>query len=124
MPPRTNAFQKLIACVERELAQAGAQVKESAELLEYEGSSAREVDVLIEATVNRHPVTIALECRDHKLRQDKTWIDQLVGKYRDLAVSHVIAVSKSGFTKGAIENLLHQPRNFSHSKTAECPVSK
>ncbi len=103
MPRRTNPFQQLIAFIEQQLAQGGAKVTESASLTEYEGSSQREIDVLIEAEVNHHSVKIAIECRDHKDPQDKTWIDQLIGKYRDIDVSEVVAVSKSGFTKGALE---------------------
>jgi hypothetical protein len=103
MPARTNPFQRLVAFVEQQLAAGGATVTESASLPEYEGSSEREVDVLIEAEVNRHPVRIAIECRDHQVPQDKTWIDQLIGKYRDIDVSEIVAVSSSGFTKGALE---------------------
>lgn len=93
----------LVAAIERELAANGARVTESAELEEYEGSTTREIDVLIEAEVNRIPIRIALECREHARKQDKTWIDQLIGKYRDIPVSQVVAVSKSGFTAGAME---------------------
>lgn len=103
MPKRTNEFQSLIAFIETKLASAGVKVTESAELEEYKGSSLREVDILIEAEVNGHPLKIALECRDRRKPQDKEWIDGLIGKYRDLKISQVVAVSKSGFTKGALD---------------------
>ncbi|MBD1833418.1 restriction endonuclease [Cyanobacteria bacterium FACHB-472] len=103
MPKRTNDFQTLIAFIEKELAPLGARVTESAEIAEAEDCSKREVDVLIEAEINGHPINIAIECRDHKTPQDVTWIDQLIGKYRDLTIPFVVAVSKSGFTDSAIK---------------------
>lgn len=103
MPKRTNEFQHLIAFIEREIASAGVTVTESAELEEYKDSSLREVDVLIETEVNGHPIKLAIECRDRSKPQDKEWIDGLIGKYRDLKVSQVVAVSKSGFTQGALD---------------------
>lgn len=103
MPPRTNDFQQLIAFIETQLAPAGATVTESAMVEPLDGSAAREVDVLIEASIGTHDISIALECRDHERPQDRTWIDQLVGKYRSLPIDRVIAVSSSGFTPGAEE---------------------
>ncbi len=101
MPRRTNPFQRLISRLEQALAGPSDRVLESAELEEYPDSSLREVDTLIEGHVAGHPVRVAVECRDHARPQGKEWIDQLCGKYRDLDVSEVVAVSRSGFTKGA-----------------------
>jgi sporulation protein YlmC with PRC-barrel domain len=103
MPKRTNKFQQLVAFIERELAGAGVKVTESVELEEYADSSDREVDILIEAELNGHPVRMALECRDRSRPQDKEWIDSLIGKFRDLKIDRVIAISSSGFTRGALQ---------------------
>jgi hypothetical protein len=103
VPKRTNEFQRLIAFIERAAAPAGARVTESPELFEYEGSSKREIDILIECEVGGHPVRIAVECRAEKRKQNKQWIDELYGRFRDLGIQVVIAVSRSGFTKGAIQ---------------------
>ena len=103
MPKRSNDFQRFIAILERLAASPTARVVESSELAEYPKSSPRELDILVEDTVSGHPIRIAVECRDYKRKQDKTWIDTLVGKYRDLQIDKVVAVSSSGFTKGAIE---------------------
>src|SRR5207245_1001712 len=46
---------------------------------------------------------IAVECRGRKDRDDIRWIDGLIGKYRDLDIHKVVAVSQSGFTLGAKE---------------------
>ncbi len=101
MPKRTNDFQSLIAFIEAELAPAGMRVTESAELREAEGETPREVDVLLETEVNGHPIEVAIECRDHVRPQTKGWIDDLIGKYRDLKVNQIVAVSRSGFTQDA-----------------------
>src|SRR6266496_913807 len=103
MPKRTNDFQTLIAFIEKELAPLGVKVTESAELSEAADSSEREIDILIETEINHHPVRIAIECRDHKPPQDVTWIDAIIGKYRDLKIHNIVAVSKSGFTRSALE---------------------
>lgn len=100
MPPRSNAFQKLILDIERQLT-PNAKVVESLMLADSTGTK-REVDVAIEVQSGVHPIRIALECRDHARPADVTWIDQLYGKYRDLPVNHVIAVSRSGFTEEAL----------------------
>ena len=102
MPKRSNDFQRLIALIERLAASPTARVVESSELPEDADSSLREIDVLIEDSVNGYPVRLAIECRDHGRKQDKIWIDQLHGKYRDLKVDTIVAVSSSGFTKGAL----------------------
>jgi hypothetical protein len=46
-------------------------------------------------------VRIAVECRSHRRAQDRTWIDALIGKYANLDVQRVVAVSRSGFTPAA-----------------------
>ena len=103
MPKRSNEFQRLIYRVECALADHNYSVIESHGLSDKITSYSREVDVLIEG-INKESnqkIRIAIECRDHKRKQDVTWIEQLVTKYRDLNVNKVIAVSKNGFTKQA-----------------------
>ncbi len=103
MTRQTNPFQRMIAAVERRLAQEGVVVRESAELPERTSGALREIDVLVKGRLGEHEVSVAVECRDHASPQDVTWIDELAGKYRDLSVHAVIAVSSSGFTKAASE---------------------
>jgi hypothetical protein len=74
-----------------------------------DGSGPTEVDVLIESQVGPHPIRIALECRDHKRKQDRQWVQQMIGKYAHLPVQKVIAVSRSGFTKKAYACAAHSP---------------
>ena len=46
-------------------------------------------------------MTIAVECRDRARPADIEWIDALIGKYDDMPVNRVVAVSRMGFTSGA-----------------------
>lgn len=99
MPQRSNDFQRLIYWIEKQLA-GEARVVESLLLPDRDGTP-REIDITIESAAGVHPVRIAIECRDHARPADVTWIEQLYGKYRDLPVSQVVAVSKAGFTRAA-----------------------
>jgi len=59
----------------------------------------RQIDITIKSN---NSLTI-VECRIHKRTQDVKWIEELMGKRISLRADNVIAVSSSGFTKGAKE---------------------
>jgi len=101
MPRRSNAFQRLVRRIYSQTAPRGATVTESALLSERGSGTPREVDVLIELPAAGHTLRMAVECRDRGRAADVEWIDQLIGKYRDLEVHSIIAVSRSGFTTAA-----------------------
>jgi hypothetical protein len=61
----------------------------------------REIDVLIELRSADTDIRIGVECRDQKRVVNVEWIDSLVGKYKDLPIHRIVAVSRSGFTKAA-----------------------
>lgn len=91
----------MVAHLAEKVALHGAIVRESIELIDSNGAP-REVDILIESNTGVTSVGIAVECRDRKRRSDIEWIDQVVGKYRDLpAVNKIICVSNSGFSRKA-----------------------
>jgi len=103
MAKQTNAFQQLIHYIYEKLEGQDATVTESALLLEQKVNEevSREVDVLIERTIDDKIVRIAVECRDRSSKDDIQWVDCLIGKYINLKVHKVIAVSNSGFSKSA-----------------------
>lgn len=104
MTKQTNAFQKLILYIHEALEAKDSKVTESAMLPEknIEKKILREVDVLIEKNINNSIARIAVECRDRTSKDDIQWVDSLIGKYLNLEVHKVIAVSNSGFSKSAI----------------------
>ena len=101
MPKRTNPFQRVVRSLYEVLAPLGATVEESALLTETPTGSEREIDVLITFPTLGTQLRIAVECRDHDRPQTVEWIDSLIGKYSNLPIDKVIAVSDSGFTPAA-----------------------
>jgi hypothetical protein len=101
MPQRTNEFQSLVHFLETQLAPTGATVRESALVRPLDGGGPVEIDVLIETNIGHHPIRVALESRDHSRPSTVEWINELIGRYAELPVDHVVAVSRNGFTGGA-----------------------
>jgi len=99
MPKRSNDFQRLVHQIYMQLAE-NAVVTESALLKTLDGAT-REVDVLITYRVADVEMRLAIECRERNRTADVEWIDSLIGKYRDLPVDRVIAVSNQRFTRTA-----------------------
>jgi hypothetical protein len=58
---------------------------------------ARQIDV----TVKRGEHITLIECRIHRARQNVKWIEELIGRRTSLQAHSVVAVSASGFTRGA-----------------------
>lgn len=103
MPPRSNEFQRLVRTIYEQIVPEGATVTESAMISERGSAVQREVDVLVESRVGDIVVRLGVECRDRTRRDDIEWVDQLIGKYRDLPVDKIIAVSAAGLTRAAEE---------------------
>jgi hypothetical protein len=61
-------------------------------------SRSRQIDV----TVKRDGRVTLIECRLHGRPQNVKWIEELIGRRQSLGADTVVAVSASGFTKGAI----------------------
>lgn len=61
-------------------------------------SQQRQIDV----SIRRDDAFTLVECRVHAQPQDVTWIEELIGRRSSLKADAVIAVSASGFTRGAV----------------------
>lgn len=101
MAKRSNLFQRIVHALYEALKPAGGTVTESAEVFEASSGASREIDILAETAAYGTDVRIAVEVRGRTKKDDVQWIDALVGKYRDLDVHKVIAVSASGFSQAA-----------------------
>jgi hypothetical protein len=101
MPRRTNTFQAVVFMIKNHIA-ANATVTESKELTDLVSGERREVDVVIEADVAGHTVTVSLECRDHIRPQTVSWVEEMHAKHERLPTDRLVLVSKSGFTAGAL----------------------
>jgi hypothetical protein len=100
MPKRSNDFQRLVYLIRVNLAE-GAKVTESKMMRDRLTKRFREVDVVIEGKVGNHPVTVCVECRDHKRVADVTWVDMMKAKHERLDTNALILASSSGFTPEA-----------------------
>jgi hypothetical protein len=103
MPKRTNDFQSLVTLIERQLAPSGTRVTESKLIRDPRENEEREIDIFIEAQAGVHRISIGVECVDRKRKASVEWIDKIIGKYRNLPVAKIIAVSRAGFTKSALK---------------------
>lgn len=103
MSKQTNEFQQLVLRIYAALAGTAATVEESVLLKEKNSDAKREVDVLVTTSVAGHPLKVAVECRDHSKDQDITWVDGLVGKYINLDVQKVVAVSHTDYSQTAAQ---------------------
>lgn len=56
----------------------------------------------IDVTIRRGGALTIVECRLHKSRQGVKWIEELIGRRSSMRAACAIAVSASGFTRGAI----------------------
>lgn len=103
MSRKSNAFQKTILFIHQQLENSDAVVTESylLEEINIKVKVKREIDILIEKVINGVTRRIAIECRDRSAKDDIIWIDGLMGKFQNLNVDKVIAVSSSGFSKNA-----------------------
>lgn len=92
-------FERQIAKIQSLLEGQEAEVQWDARIPDPDNpSQLRQVDILI----NRDGLTTLVECRHHSNPQDVTWIEELYGRKASLRASAAIAVSSSGFTRGAL----------------------
>ncbi len=92
-------FEQQISRIQIVLEGQGAKVTWNARIPDPDNpSQLRQIDVLIEKGKEKTIV----ECRLHSKPQDVKWIEEIFGRKISLNAQCAIAVSASGFTKGAI----------------------
>ena len=62
----------------------------------------READITVEYQYAGYPITIVIECRDHKRLATVQWIDELLGKYLHRA-NKIIAWHGRDFRRQRLE---------------------
>lgn len=102
MPKRSNKFQKLIFAIHKQLS-IEAEVTESKLLVDRVTKAEREVDVVIETATGDLEITIGIEVIAHNRRAGLEWLNKMWGKHKNLPTDKLVLVSKSGFTKTAID---------------------
>lgn len=100
MPPRTNAFQRLVTLLTATLA-GHARVTESAMLQDRVTGEQREVDVLVVATTATYNINLGIEVIAWGRRADTPWVEKMRAKHDNLLTDKLILVSESGFSSPA-----------------------
>jgi hypothetical protein len=100
VPKRTNLFQDVVSVIYEHL--AGKAVKEeSAMLVNRLTGEEREVDVVLRTTTAGHETVIAIEAAGRTRRAAVDWVEQMIGKHKNLPTDKVVLVSEAGFTHQA-----------------------
>jgi hypothetical protein len=99
MSPISDRFERQIKRIHSLIERDGISVTWNDRVTDPDNPSrTRQIDVTLRAEGN---LTL-IECRIHSEPQDVTWIEELIGRRASLNADAIIAVSASGFTKGAI----------------------
>jgi len=102
MPPRTNAFQKLILQLHECFGpDTVLEIRESQEFLDRAALVPREVDIVLYKRDLGRDAHVAIECTDRKTPADVPYIDEMIGKHSDIPTAQLILVCSSGFSEGA-----------------------
>jgi hypothetical protein len=100
MPKRSNLFQDVVAVIHQHMAR-GAEVQESALLVNRVTGEPREIDVVIRAKTAGHDVVVAVEARASARRADVQWVESMLGKHAHLPTDKLVLVSQKGFSRQA-----------------------
>jgi len=102
MPKRSNKFQKLITAIHGCIAN-DVSVEESAFLVDRETGEKREVDIVLKSKLGDYPVVLSVEVNDRSRRAGSGWVEEMAGKHQALQTNKLVLVSRSGFTKPAMQ---------------------
>lgn len=95
----SEKFERLITRIHELIEKPGTKVAWNEHIPDPDNPSRqRQVDI----TLRDSESVTHVECRIHKEKQDVKWIEELIGRRASLKADTIIAVSASGFTKGAI----------------------
>ena len=107
MSRKGRDLERLVSMLEKGLASEDIVIKSPDYIVDTVINKKREVDVSIRQNLGIVEILTIVECRDRKETEDVTWIEQLVTKVKDMGAYRVIAVSSSGFSKGAKSKAQH-----------------
>ncbi len=101
-----QGLEKLVEALEK-MDMEGADIRTRDKIYDRVAKESREVDISVRFRKGSHEFLIIFECRDRKRKNGPDWIEQITQKTKDLGANKVIAVSSSGFSRGAIEKAKH-----------------
>jgi hypothetical protein len=96
---QSTDFEQKITRLHEQLEPAGSLVKWNDKILDPDNpDQTRQIDI----SIKNNDQTTHIECRIRRAKQDVKWIEELEGRKRSLGIDKIVAVSSSGFTKGAL----------------------
>jgi hypothetical protein len=101
VPRAGRLLEELVQGLERVLTDSPVEIRSPDYIIGKNSRKRREVDVSLRSKVGSVSILVIIECRDRKIIQDVTWIEQLASKRKDVGADKAIAVSVAGFSEGA-----------------------
>lgn len=99
MSKKSDEFEKKIVRIKQVLEATNTQITWNDKIPDPDNEEQlRQIDI----SIKKENKITHVECRIHKKTQNVKWIEELIGRKISLEVDSMIAVSSSGFTKGAI----------------------
>lgn len=99
MTKESEIFEKQISRILELLESSGAEVTWNDHIADPDNAEQhRQIDI----SIKREGKLTLVECRHHHACQDVKWIEELIGRRISLGADSVVAVSSSGFTRGAV----------------------
>ena len=119
-PKKSDLFEQRIHRIHELLDGSGAEVTWNDRVPDPDNpGQPRQIDV----AVKRAGALALIECRIHKRPQGVKWIEELMGRRTSLRAVGVIAVSSSGFSKGArLKAAKHQVELRTLQDLSDCEV--
>jgi hypothetical protein len=108
MRRRGRRLENIVAVIEKSLDPERLVVKSPDVELDKTTGKPREIDVGIRLKGGSTALLIMVECREWKRRQGVEWIEQVASKRSAIGAATAVAVSSSGFTKGALQKARHE----------------
>lgn len=100
MPKRTNLFQEVVEIIHRHMAE-DATVEASAMLIDSVTGDEREVDVVIRSRPAGYELVISVEAVGRSRPATVEWVEQMLGKHKNLPTDKLVLVAQRGFSKQA-----------------------
>ncbi|HEY7582191.1 MAG TPA: hypothetical protein VIB78_01045 [Acidimicrobiia bacterium] len=109
MPVRTNHTQRVVAILEELELPPGWVLEEPGVLLDARTGTKREVDIVISHPAMRPPAIRSVEVVALGRKATVEWVDQMIGKHRNLPTEHLFLVSWSAFSAEALASVAVEP---------------
>jgi hypothetical protein len=99
-------FERLVADIQESL-HSVAEVLPNQWLPDVYTGQRRQIDILLRLADGPTTILVMIEVRDHDRRVDSPYIEQVNDKRRAVRADKAIVVSRSGFTRPAVEKARH-----------------